>query len=409
MECAQQGQGHSDACVYTLFSDGEIDEGAAWEALMSAAHWKLSNLIAIVDVNNVQADGASSQVMGFEPLVAKMEAFGWHTRRVDSNDIAAVAAAFDQARSHWGECPRMIICDTRMGRGVPFLEAREREEPFHSHRTARVALALDALVNHRTYAFVGDGCLQEGIGQEMIALAGHLRLAKLTLLWDDNRISDNGSTELSIGIGKNGPTHQPVEVLASLRVIPNIWVMRPADATEAAKCWELALERRDGPVSLVFARQALPRARLEHAAENLSRRGAYVLARERGGPRRITLLATGSEVTIALATRAALQSEGIPTAVVSMPCCEPFERQDAATRTEVLGPGTVRVAVEAVVRLGWDRWLGNDGAFVGMAGFGASGPADALYEHFGISAANVAAQAPRRRLAERGRGDARSG
>ena len=199
----------------------------------------------------------------------------------------------------------------------------------------------------------------------------------------------------SIGIGRNGPTHQPVEILASLRAMPNMLVLRPADAVEAAECWEIALENRGGPAALVFARQALPLVRREHKDENLSRRGAYVLAEAEAGPRAATLLATGSEVAIALAARALLQSEGIPTAVVSMPSWERFEAQDQAYRAAVLGAGTVRVAVEAAVRFGWDRYLGERGGFIGMTGFGASGPADALYEHFGITPAAVAAEARR--------------
>jgi transketolase len=201
----------------------------------------------------------------------------------------------------------------------------------------------------------------------------------------------------SIGIGTNGPTHQPVEILASLRAMPNMLVMRPADATEAAECWHIALEHKSGPVCLVFARQALPRVREGDGADNLCRRGAYVLAEAddeaEGGPRRVTLLATGSEVAIALQARSALQAEGVPTAVVSMPCWELFDAQDAAYRAAVLGAGTARVAVEAALRFGWDRWLGEHGAFVGMRGFGASGPADVLYRHFGITAQAVVAAA----------------
>jgi transketolase len=205
----------------------------------------------------------------------------------------------------------------------------------------------------------------------------------------------------SIGIGKNGPTHQPVEILASLRAMPNMLVMRPADIVEATECWEIALEHRSGPVSLVFARQALPRVRGAvdaKQAENPCRRGAYVLAEAAGGARQVTLLATGSEVALAVQARAALQALGLPTAVVSMPCWELFEQQDAAYRRQVLGPGTLRVGIEAAVRFGWERWLGEHGLFVGMPGFGASGPADALYRHFGITADAVVA-AVRRRLA----------
>ncbi|WP_426413424.1 transketolase [Bradyrhizobium ganzhouense] len=189
----------------------------------------------------------------------------------------------------------------------------------------------------------------------------------------------------SIGIGKNGPTHQPVEALASLRAIPNMLVLRPADAAEMAECWDIMLEHTMGPVSLVCARQMLRQLRSDASRDNRSRHGAYVLA-EAEGARRVTLLATGSEVAVAMDARASLQARGIPTAVVSMPCWELFERQDEDYRASVLGAGTARVGVEAAVKFGWERWLGHDGAFVGMSGFGASGPADALYRHFNITA-----------------------
>jgi transketolase len=199
----------------------------------------------------------------------------------------------------------------------------------------------------------------------------------------------------SIGVGKNGPTHQPVEILASLRAMPNMLVLRPADATEAAECWEIALEHRTGPVTLVFARQALPAVRRTHISENLSRRGAYVLVEAEGGPRAVTLLGTGSEVALAVEARARLQAEGIPTAVVSMPSWELFEAQDSDYRASVLPPRGARVAVEAALRFGWDRYLGERGGFVGMTGFGASGPADTLYEYFGITPAAILAEARR--------------
>lgn len=198
----------------------------------------------------------------------------------------------------------------------------------------------------------------------------------------------------SIGIGKNGPTHQPVEILASLRAMPNMRVFRPADAVEGAECWEVAFEHRSGPSTLVFARQALPHVRRVPTSANLSRKGAYVLAEAEGGDREVTLLATGSEVALALAARDVLQADGTPTAVVSMPCWELFEQQDGAYRASVLGRG-VRVGCEAALRFGWERWLGERGGFVGMTGFGASGPADTLYRHFGITAEAIVAEARR--------------
>ncbi|WCM93847.1 transketolase [Acidovorax sp. NCPPB 2350] len=198
----------------------------------------------------------------------------------------------------------------------------------------------------------------------------------------------------SIGIGRNGPTHQPVEILASLRAMPNMLVMRPADPVEAAECWEVAMAHATGPVSLVFARQNLPLVRAAHTPENLSARGGYVLREAACGPRQVTLLATGSEVALALAARDTLEQQGTGTAVVSLPCWELFEQQEAAYRRQVLGTG-VRVAVEAACRLGWDAYLGERGGFVGMTGFGASGPADALYRLFGITPEAVVREALR--------------
>ncbi|GLR82896.1 transketolase [Azospirillum oryzae] len=194
-------------------------------------------------------------------------------------------------------------------------------------------------------------------------------------------------THDSIGLGEDGPTHQPVEHLAALRAIPNLLVLRPADAVETAECWQIALEATGSPSVLALTRQNVPTLRTEHTADNLSARGAYVLA-EADGERKATILATGSEVSLAMEARKALQAQGIGTAVVSMPSWELFERQDDAYKASVLGTG-VRVGVEAAIRLGWDRWLGDKGAFVGMAGFGESAPYQELYKHFGITAEAV--------------------
>ncbi|WP_315832886.1 transketolase [Bradyrhizobium prioriisuperbiae] len=196
----------------------------------------------------------------------------------------------------------------------------------------------------------------------------------------------------SIGIGQNGPTHQPVECLASLRAVPNMFVLRPADAVEVAECWEIALGRRNGPSSVILSRQALPPARTVHTDENLSARGAYVLAEASGGARQVSLLATGSEVAVALGARELIEQEGIPTAVISMPCWEAFEQQEENYRCSVLGNGVLRVGIEAAVRIGWDRYIGDSGIFVGMSTFGASGPGEQLFRHFGMTAEAVAAK-----------------
>jgi transketolase len=192
-------------------------------------------------------------------------------------------------------------------------------------------------------------------------------------------------THDSIGLGEDGPTHQPIEHLASLRAIPNLLVFRPADTVETAECWEMALRNRERPSVLALSRQALPTVRTTHTSDNLSGRGAYVLVRAEG-ERRATLIATGSEISIAIAARDKLQAEGIGTAVVSMPCWELFDEQPASYREEVLRPSTARVAIEAASPFGWERYVGPDGAVIGMTGFGASAPASDLYKHFGITA-----------------------
>lgn len=192
-------------------------------------------------------------------------------------------------------------------------------------------------------------------------------------------------THDSIGLGEDGPTHQPVEHLASVRAMPNVVTMRPADAIETAECWQIAVERADGPSVIALSRQGLRALRVDHVAENLCRKGAYELA-PADGTAAVTLFATGSEVAVAMDARDRLAAAGHPTRVVSVPSWELFRQQPAAYRRAVLGQGTLRVAVEAGVRMGWDEFIGENGIFVGMASFGESAPAEALYEHFEISA-----------------------
>ncbi len=198
-------------------------------------------------------------------------------------------------------------------------------------------------------------------------------------------------THDSIGVGEDGPTHQPIEHLASLRALPNLHVFRPADAVETAEFYEIALASRATPSALALSRQNLPAVRLEASAENMTAKGAYVL-REPGGARDVTILATGSEVEFAISAAETLKGEGVKAAVVSMPCWELFEQQPADYQAKVLGTAP-RVAIEAAARFGWDRWLGSNGVFIGMNGFGASGPAGEVYKHFGITAEAVVAAA----------------
>jgi transketolase len=215
-----------------------------------------------------------------------------------------------------------------------------------------------------------------------LRLAAMMRLRVIFVLTHD-----------SIGVGEDGPTHQPAEQLASLRAMPNLQVFRPADTAETAECWELALRRGDGPSLLVLSRQRLPALRSD-AGENRCSRGGYVLA-EAEGPRQATLIASGSEVALAMAARDALACEGVKVAVVSLPCWELFSSQDAAYRIGVLG-GVPRFGIEVAVGFGWERWLGSDGQFIGLAGYGASGMSEDVFRHFGITAEAVVAAVKRK-------------
>ena len=197
-------------------------------------------------------------------------------------------------------------------------------------------------------------------------------------------------THDSIGLGEDGPTHQPVEHLAALRAIPNLLVFRPADTVEAMECWQAALEHKHAPSALALSRQKTPAVRTMASDTNLSAKGAYEIRAAKGAAR-VTLFGTGTELALALAAADLLEAEGTPTRVVSVPCFELFFQQPKTYQDSVIGRGTVRVAVEAAVQQGWERFIGEDGAFVGMTGFGASAPAEVLYEKFGITTDAVVA------------------
>ena len=197
-------------------------------------------------------------------------------------------------------------------------------------------------------------------------------------------------THDSIGLGEDGPTHQPVEHLAALRAIPNLLVFRPADTIEAMECWQIALQTKTAPSALALSRQKTPAVRTVASTENLSAKGAYEI-KAANGEAKATLFGTGTELALALKAAETLETEGVATRVVSVPSFELFEQQDAAYQASVIGRGTVRVAVEAAIKQGWERFIGEDGAFIGMTGFGASAPAEVLYEKFGITSDAIVA------------------
>ncbi|TGY90267.1 transketolase [Marinicauda algicola] len=203
-------------------------------------------------------------------------------------------------------------------------------------------------------------------------------------------------THDSIGLGEDGPTHQPVEHLSALRAMPNVQTFRPCDALETAEAWACALERTDGPTTLALSRQKLPHLREDDGSANLSARGAYVLREAEGGKPQIVLIATGSEVELAVKAQEMLAEKGVRARVVSAPCLERFLAEDRDYRESVVPAGLPKVAVEAAARWGWDGLIGIEGGFVGMDGFGASAPAEELYAHFAITAERVAEEALKR-------------
>ncbi|MGN6516573.1 MAG: transketolase [Rhizomicrobium sp.] len=199
-------------------------------------------------------------------------------------------------------------------------------------------------------------------------------------------------THDSIGVGEDGPTHQPVEHMAALRAIPNLLVFRPCDPIETAEAWEIALNKKDGPTLLALTRQNVATSRASFTDKNLTARGAYEMA-SADGEAKVTFFATGSEVELAMQARELLKADGIGARVVSMPCWSLFEKQDATYRDAVIGNSPVKVAIEAGVREGWDRYIGPDGTFIGMHSFGASAPYKDVYRHFGITAEAAAGAA----------------
>ena len=198
-------------------------------------------------------------------------------------------------------------------------------------------------------------------------------------------------THDSIGLGEDGPTHQPVEHLASLRAMPNLLVMRPADVVETAECWEAALKQKDRPTILALSRQGLPQVRLEATSENLSGRGGYRL-KSAGSTRKVVILATGSEIGIAMQCAESLEAAGVGTDVVSMVCTELFDEQDDAYRADILPEDARIVSIEAASTFGWQRYTGIDGLNIGIDSFGGSAPAKDLFAHFGFTAEAIVPQ-----------------
>ncbi len=513
---AEFGSALVDHHTWVLAGDGCLMEGISQEAISLAGHLKLNKLTLIWDNNGITIDGKVSNADSTDQL-ARFAASGWNTVAVDGHDQAALEKAFAEARS--SDRPLLIAAKTTIGFGAPTKQGTEkvhgsplgkdelaaakaalgidypafeipaetleawraagrRSANAHGDWQGRLAAAEAATRSEFERRLRGDlpdglaaalgaykeklaadkpkvatrkssqmaldvinAAVPETIGGSADLTGSNLTNTPETLPFTDtdrsgrymrygirehgmaatmNGIALHGGlipyggtflvftdyarpairlsalmgqrviyvmTHDSIGLGEDGPTHQPVEHLAALRAIPNLNVMRPADAVETLECWQLALESRERPSILALSRQNLPALRTEHVAENLSAYGAYRIAGEDKAD--AVIFATGSEVSIAVEALATLAEKGIAAKVVSVPSMELFAAQGDAYREKLLGGARARVAVEAGIEMGWSRLLGERGRFVGMTGFGASGPAEQLYEHFGITAKAV--------------------
>ena len=320
---------------------------------------------------------------------------GMATRKASGEVLTALAPVMPEL---WGGSADLAGSNNTTMKGEPsFVPAGKATEMFPGHEYGRT---LHFGIREHAMGMVLNGIALEGLtrpyGGTFLVFSDYMRPAvrlasvqqlPVVYVW----------THDSIGLGEDGPTHQPVEHLAICRATPNTLTFRPCDQTETAEAWEIALSQDATPSVLALSRQNLPLLRQE-TGENLTAKGAYVL-REASATPKVVLMATGSEVEIAVAARDALEGQGIPTRVVSVPSMELFRDQPRDYRAEVLPANTVRIAIEAAVRQPWD-WLllGERGqedrsAFVGMEGFGASGPAPELYKEFGITAEAVAERA----------------
>jgi len=322
--------------------------------------------------------GLSDVVRGFKQELAKTPK-EIATRIASQNALEALTAAVPEMV---GGSADLTGSNNTRPKGMKAMSAADYSGRFihYGVREHGMASAMNGMALHRgiipysgTFLVFADYC------RPAIRLAALMGERVIHVMTHD-----------SIGLGEDGPTHQPVEHLAALRAIPNLLVFRPCDTVETIECWQLALENKDGPSLLALTRQNLPQLRKEYVTRNLCAAGAYEIASSIAGQARVSIFATGSEVAIAVEAKKLLDAQGALTRVVSVPSFELFAASDAAARRTLIGNAAVNVAVEAGVRQGWDAIIGSDGVFVGMNGFGASAPYKDLYRHFGITPEKVA-------------------
>jgi transketolase len=369
---------------------GAVDRGrdaeAEWEGRMDAyraAHPELAAELDMVIAGKLP-DGWDAEVPRFD---AGDDAIA--TRKASAKVIQWAAAQVPQLVSGSADLEPSTLTEIEDGGSVAPGEFAGRNVHYGVREHAMAGI-VNGLSLHMLRAFGSTFFNFLDYQKASLRLAALMRLPAIAVYTHD-----------SIGLGEDGPTHQPVEQLAHLRATPFVYAVRPGDANETALAWRFALRQEEGPTALVLTRQGLPIIDPDLIPDDAIERGAYVLREPAdGGEPRLILIGTGSEVSLCLAAADLLEDGGIPTRVVSMPCYDRFGEQDDAYRDSVLPPACpARVSVEAASTLGWERWIGDAGESVGMTGFGASGPAKDLFEHFGFTAENVAAVG--RRVVER--------
>ena len=360
--------------TYGLVSDGDLMEGVASEAASLAGHLKLGKLIYLYDDNRITL-AASTQLAFTEDRAQRFAAYGWHTQSVgDGNDLDAIDRAIRVARQ-CTDRPSLILVRTHIGYGSP-----HKQDTFAAHGSPLGAKEVALTKENLGWPVEPPFLVPPEVAQHC---HGAVELGR------------QAEAEWSIGMGEDGPTHQPVEQLASLRAIPDLTLIRPGDANETAVAWRVAVETPDRPVALVLSRQSMPTLdRKRFASADGLRRGAYILAEAAQAMPQLILIATGSEVGLIVAAQRKLQEQHLSVRLVSMPCWELFEAQSCDYRDLVLPPSVrARLAVEAGVTQGWDRYVGDQGDVIGVDRFGASAPGPVVMREYGFTVEQVCARA----------------
>ncbi|MCL4109150.1 UNVERIFIED_CONTAM: hypothetical protein GTU68_028331 [Idotea baltica] len=361
-----------DHYTYCICSDGDLMEGASHEAASLAGHLGLGKMIYLYDDNHITIEG-DTDLTFTENVEMRFNSYGWHVINLgeSSNDLEKIESAYDEARAEKDK-PSLIILRTHIGYG--------RNIAWGIREMAMCAASSGIALHGGIKPYAATFFVFTDYARGAIRLSALMKLPVIYVMTHD-----------SIGLGEDGPTHQPVEHLASLRAMPNLLVVRPADANETVISWKIALERKETPTMLVLSRQGLPILdRNKYASAEGVAKGAYIVSKESGATPDVIIMSTGSEVALAIEAQEKLATMKLDARVVSMPCWELFEEQETSYQEDIL-PSAVkaRISIEAGTTLGWHKWVGDKGIALGIDHFGASAPYKTSYKEFGLTAEDV--------------------